>query len=207
MHSLDQFSIWVSFQLSTIFFIGLPFTILIWAIKKGNKVIKRLLKNYWKVSLLFFISLILLIGKLSFGLLITNLAITLMTISVWFWIDINNELKEYKLWHPLTSITKIWRWALTFTSINFVTRSLLNQECLYKINSVNCSEWLEPSKKLFLILKSLFNFLFGANFTEPVALFLGLFALLIYTLGLLQWLVIQLPKNGRNSSFSNYDEF
>jgi len=33
-----------------------------------------------------------------------------------------------------------------------------------------------------IILKNLFNFFFGANFTQPVAKFLGLFALLIYTL-------------------------
>ena len=45
-------------------------------------------------------------------------------------------------------------------------------------------------------------FFFGANFTQPIAKFLGLFSLLIYTLGLIQWLIIKLPKNGRNSCFS-----
>ena len=207
MNSVDQISIWVSFQLSAIFFVGLPVTLFIWAIKKRNKAIKKLLISYWKISILFFISLILLIGKLSFGLLITNLAILLMTISVWFWNDINNELKEYKIWHPLSTVTKIWRWALTFTSINFIIRSFNNQRCLLNINSEDCLNWLEPSKKLYSLFKNLFNFLFGANFSEPIALFLGLFALLIYTLGLLQWFLIKLPKNGRNASFSNDDEF
>ena len=207
MNSVDQISIWVSFQLSAIFFVGLPVTLFIWAIKKRNKAIKKLLISYWKISILFFISLILLIGKLSFGLLITNLAILLMTISVWFWNDINNKLKEYKIWHPLSTVTKIWRWALTFTSINFIIRSFNNQSCLLNINSEDCLNWLEPSKKLYSLFKNLFNFLFGANFSEPIALFLGLFALLIYTLGLLQWFLIKLPKNGRNSSFSNDDEF
>ena len=207
MNSVDQISIWVSFQLSAIFFVGLPVTLFIWAIKKRNKAIKKLLISYWKISILFFISLILLIGKLSFGLLITNLAILLMTISVWFWNDINNELKEYKIWHPLSTVTKIWRWALTFTSINFIIRSFNNQRCLLNINSEDCLNWLEPSKKLYSLFKNLFNFLFGANLSEPIALFLGLFALLIYTLGLLQWFLIKLPKNGRNSSFSNDDEF
>jgi len=56
-----------------------------------------------------------------------------------------------------------------------------------------------------LILQNLFNFLFGASFSQPVAKFLGLFALLIYVLGLVQWAVIKLPKSGRNSGFSNYD--
>jgi len=52
------------------------------------------------------------------------------------------------------------------------------------------------------LLIGLFNFLFGANFTQPIAKFLGLFSLLIYTLGLIQWSTIKLPKNGRNSCFS-----
>ncbi len=207
MNSADQISIWVSFQLSAIFFVGIPTTLFIWAIKKRNKAIKKLLISYWKIAILFFISLVLLIGKLSFGLLITNLAILLMTISVWFWNDINSELKEYKIWHPLSTVTKIWRWALTFTSINFIIRSFNNQNCFLSINSEDCLNWLEPSKKLYSLFKNLFNFLFGANFSEPIALFLGLFALLIYTLGLLQWFLIKLPKNGRNSSFSNDDEF
>jgi len=51
-------------------------------------------------------------------------------------------------------------------------------------------------------IKYLFNFFFGANFTLPIAKFLGLFALLIYMLGLIQWSIVKLPKNGRNSCFS-----
>ena len=53
-----------------------------------------------------------------------------------------------------------------------------------------------------LLILNLFNFFFGANFTEPIAKFLGLFSLLIYILGLIQWSIIKLPKNGRNSCFS-----
>ena len=83
-------------------------------------------------------------------------------------------------------------------------QSLINIECITFINSPTCEIWLEPSKNLYLILKNLFNFLFGATFSQPVAKFLGLFALLIYILGLLQWAIIKLPKNGRNSGFSNY---
>ena len=128
-----------------------------------------------------------------------------MTISVWFWNDINDELKEYKFSHALTTTTKVWRWSLTFISLNFLIQSLKNINCISFINSVECEIWLKPSSNLYLILKNLFNFLFGASFTQPVAKFLGLFALLIYILGLLQWAIIKLPKSGRNSGFSNQD--
>jgi len=35
-----------------------------------------------------------------------------MTVSVWFWNDINDELREYDFSYPLTTTTKIWRWAI-----------------------------------------------------------------------------------------------
>jgi len=127
-----------------------------------------------------------------------------MTISVWFWNDINDELNEYRISHALTTTTKVWRWSITFISLSFLIQSLNNINCIYFINSAECEIWLEPSTNLYLILKNLFNFLFGASFSEPVAKFLGLFALLIYTLSLLQWAIIKLPKSGRNSGFSNY---
>ena len=54
----------------------------------------------------------------------------------------------------------------------------------------------------YIVIKSLFNFFFGSNFTQPIAKFLGLVSLLIYILGLIQWSIIKFPKNGRNSYFS-----
>jgi len=185
-----------------IFFIGIPITLLIWSIKRRNKVVNKLLSIYWKVSLLFFISLLLLIGKYSYALVITNISTLLMTLSVWFWNDINDELREYDFSYPLTTTTKIWRWTITFISLNFLIQSLQNLNCFSFVNSDACAIWLQPSSNLYIFIKNLFNFFFGANFTQPIAKFLGLFSLFIYILGLIQWSIIKLPKNGRNSCFS-----
>ncbi len=125
-----------------------------------------------------------------------------MTITVWFWNDLNDELKEYSFSNILATTTKVWRWSLTFISLNFLILSFRNISCLSLINSAECEIWLKPSTNLYFIFKSLFNFFFGANFSQPVAKFLGLFSLLIYTLGLIQWSIIKLPKSGRNSGFS-----
>ncbi len=205
MNVFNQLSIWISFQLSIIFLIGIPVTLLIWSIKKRNKPIKKLLSIYWKISLLFFISLLLLIGNFNYALLITNISTLLITISVWFWNDINEELKEYDFSYSLTTTTKVWRWSLTFISLNVLVQSLQNISCFSFINSAACEIWLQPSSNLYIIIKNLFNFFFGANFTQPIAKFLGLFSLLLYTIGLIQWSIIQLPKNGRNSCFSEDD--
>ena len=97
LNVFNQLSIWLSFQLSIIFLIGIPVTLYFWSIKKRNKAVIKLLSIYWKISLLFFISLLLLIGKYNYALVITNISTLLMTVSVWFWNDINDELKEYDL--------------------------------------------------------------------------------------------------------------
>ncbi len=202
MNIFNQISIWLSFQLSIIYLIGIPVTLFFWSVKKRNKAVKKLLTIYWKISLSFFISLLLLIGKYNYALVITNIATVLMTISIWFWKDINDELKEYDFSYSLTTTTKVWRWSLTFITLNLLIHSFLNFSCFSFINSASCEIWLQPSSNFYNIIKSLFNFFFGANFTQPIAKFLGLFSLLIYTLGLIQWSIIKLPKNGRNSCFS-----
>ncbi len=202
MNVFNQLSIWLSFQLSIIFIIGIPVTLFLWSVKKRNKAVNKLLSIYWKISVLFFISLLLLIGKYQYALVVTNISTLLMTISVWFWNDINDELKEYNFSYSLTTTTKVWRWALTFISLNFLIQSLRSFSCFSNINSAGCEIWLQPSSNFYIVIKSLFNFFFGANFTQPVAKYLGLFSLLIYTLGLIQWIIIKLPKNGRNSCFS-----
>ncbi len=202
MNVFNQLSIWLSFQLSIIFLIGIPISLLLWSIKKKNKPVNKLISIYWKTSLLFFISLLLLIGKYNYALLITNISLFLMTISVWFWNDINDELKEYDFSYSLATTTKVWRWSLTFISLNFLIQSLQNFSCLSFINSDACKIWLQPSSNFYFIIKNIFNFFFGANFTLPIAKFLGLFSLFIYILGFIQWSIIKLPKNGRNSCFS-----
>ena len=202
MNVFNQISIWLSFQLSIIFLVGIPITLFCWSIKKRNLAVNKLLSIYWKISLLFLISLLLLIGKYNYALVITNISTLLMTISVWFWNDINDELKEYDFSYSLTTTTKVWRWSLTFITLNYLVQSLQNFNCFSSINSAACEIWLEPSSKFYIIIKNLFNFFFGANFSQPVAKFLGLLALLIYILGLIQWAIIKLPKSGRNSCFS-----
>ena len=202
---MSEFLIWITFQLSSIFIIGIPITIFIWSLRKRQRVIIKLLSNFWKISILFFISLILFIGRVNFSLLILNAATILMTITVWFWSDINSELKEYKLSDYLITLTKVWRWTITFISLSFLIQSINYLPCTYALNLDQCIKWTEPSRNLYIIMNKVFNFILGANFSEPVAKFVGLFSLFIYVLGFIQWLIIKLPQIGRNSNFSNYE--
>ena len=144
MHVFNQLSVWLSFQLSIIFFIGIPISLFLWSIKKKNKAVNKLLSIYWKIALLFFISLLLLIGKYNYALVITNISTLLMTGSVWFWNDINDELKEYNLAYSLTTITKVWRWSLTFISLNFLIQSLQNFSCLLLLIQLHVKVGFSP---------------------------------------------------------------
>ena len=206
MSLFNEITIWITYRISAIFIVGVPIILLIWSIREKNKVVQKLISNYWKISILFFISLILFVGKVNFSLFVLNISMILMTICIWFWSDINTELNEYKVSHSLTFTTKIWRWAITLISISFITQGINNLSCMGSINLAECIFWIEPSKNLYSLLNKSFRFLFGGNFSEPVAKFLGLFSLFIYSLGLLQWIIIRLPRTGRNSDYSNYGD-
>ena len=134
----NEFSTWITFQLSSVFIVGVPLSIFIWSIKKRNKAIEKLLIIYWKISILFLISLLLFIGGVDFSLLILIISSSLMTISVWFWNDINRELQGYKITDVLITTTKSWRWGLTFISISFLIQSFQDIACLNSINSFEC---------------------------------------------------------------------
>ena len=107
------------------------------------------------------------IGNYSYALIITNISTLLMTISVWFWNDINDELKESNLYDYLSTTTKVWRWSLTFISLNFLIQSLQNFSCFSFINSDACGIWLQPSSNLYMIIKKLFNFSLELTLLSP----------------------------------------
>ena len=65
------------------------------------------------------------------------------------------------------------------------------------LSNNTCIGLLEAPKQLNFAAGGLFNFLFGANWTESLAAFTGYIALLAYIVGLIQWILIRLPKQGR----------
>ena len=154
LNVLNQLSVWLSFQLSIIFLIGIPYTLFWWSIKKEIKLSISFYLFIGKFHF-FFISLLLLIGKYNYALIIINFSTLLMTISVWFWNDINDELKEYDFSYSLITTTKVWRWSLTFISLNFLIQSLQNISCFSNINSTACEIWLKPSSNFYILIKHL----------------------------------------------------
>ncbi len=157
----------------------------------------RLLSIYWKTASLAAISILLLTNQNQIGYLTSFIAPILMVGSTWFWIDLNEELAEFPKWKPLAITIRIWRWALTFFGFLSLTLSYKSLSCFASIQSANCEYWLEAPQSLHNVLTKLFSFLFGANWTEPIATFVGFLALTAYIIGVLQWIIIRLIRHGR----------
>ena len=69
--------------------------------------------------------------------------------------------------------------------------------CVKDVAGASCRVWLEAPQGLHRVAERLFDFVFGGQWTEAVAAFIGYVALVAYVVGLLQWLLVRLPRQGR----------
>ncbi len=143
------------------------------------------------------ISMLLLTGQRPLGYVTFLLAPILMVSSTWFWVDLNEELADLPLWRPLPLTVRAWRWSLSGLGLLSASLSFFSLQCVNLSGKLECISWLEAPQALHKINERLFNFLFGANWTEQIAAFIGYIALIAYLVGILQWLLVRLPKTGR----------
>ncbi len=189
--------VWLSYRLGATFAFGIPLVLFIWSTIKKEPSIIRLLSIYWKVASLMLVSMLLLTGNRSIGYLTSFLSPFLMIICVWFWIDLNEELREFPPKKALPFVLKAWRWALSGYGCFYASLSFKSLNCLNQIESYQCPLWREAPSGLNQVIKNTFNFLFGASWTEVLSAFVGYLGLIIYIVGLVQWLIIRFPKKGR----------
>ena len=191
--------VWLDYRLAVLLNVGLPLVLLVWAAVRREGALLRLLQIYWKVASLRLISALLLANQrpLGFGLIVVAQA--LVVVALWFWVDLNEELADLPPWRPLPLTVRIWRWSLTIWASLGALFSLTSLTCLDKaaLSGPHCAVWLQAPEALNQQLTGLFGFLFGANWTPTLAGFVGYLALVAYAVGLLQWLLVRLPKQGR----------
>tara|TARA_Y100001968_G_scaffold54776_2_gene46031 strand:+ start:1371 stop:2003 length:633 start_codon:yes stop_codon:yes gene_type:complete len=187
----------LTYRMAAIFAFGLPLVLLIWSYIQKETSIFRLLSIYWKVSSLIAISILLLTSKQPIGF-ISSFASSIFIIgSIWFWVDLNEELNQMPPWRPLPLTVKIWRWILSFLSILYGILSFKGLSCFNVADLQACLSWTEGPQNLHQITKIILNFLFGGNWTASLSGFIGYIGLVIYIIGFIQWLLIRLPKQGR----------
>jgi hypothetical protein len=191
--------VWLDVRLGVLFAIGLPLVLLVWAAQRREAALLRLLGIYWKVASLMLIAVLLLTDARPLGFVLLLLAPLLITAALWFWVDLNEELADLPPWRPLPLTLRIWRWALTLQSLLALALAVTALPCLAggAITSASCQVWLAAPAQLHGLVAQVFAFVFGGTWSPAVAAFCGYLALVAYAVGLLQWLVVRLPRQGR----------
>ncbi len=189
--------VWLVYRLGATFALGLPFVLLIWSSLKSEAAISRLMSIYWKVASLMLISMLLLIGGRPIGYITSFCSPFLIICSIWFWIDLNEELEDQPKLKPLILTVRLWRWALTAYGCLYIYLSSLSLSCINSPIGQNCIIWQKIPHSLHLISQNIFSFLFGASWTQSLSSFVGYVAMIIYLIGLIQFLIVRIPKQGR----------
>lgn len=185
--------VWTDYRLAVFFAVIVPLVLLIWAFVQKNDAIQHLLTIYWRVSSLLAITVYLMIAALPISFIAALLARILIPISLWFWVDLNEEIDDQPR-TPLKLIFASWRWAMTiYCTLGAIASALFVPCALSKarLTSRFCQVWLDPP----LLFKQYFH----ANTTPKFLGFLGIMALLIYVASLSYFVLIKLGKHGRSA--------
>jgi hypothetical protein len=184
----------MDYRLAVLFLVVIPLILLIWAFVQKAEAIQRLLGIYWRVSSLVAITIYLMIAQYPVSFISGLIAQILIPISLWFWVDINDEI-EYQTSGALKLIFTSWRWATTVYSILGTLAFIPFLGCAFSGSALKtpyCRVWFEAP----LLFKEYFH----ANSKAEFLGFLGITSLVIYVLYLSYFVLIKLGKQGRSAT-------
>jgi Protein of unknown function (DUF3177) len=186
-----QSLIWLDARLAFIVTVIVPMVLLIWAFVKKVPVAMSIMMIYWRVASLFGITVYLMIGGSNLSFFAAFAARILIALSLWFWLDINDEVNDLPP-KPIKLALTAWRWAITvYSAIGAITLIPFLQ-CGVSgdlLKSDYCQAWFQPP----LLYKKYFH-----NGADAVTLGgFGIAALVFYAICLGYFLVIRLGKQGR----------
>jgi Protein of unknown function (DUF3177) len=186
--------IWTDYRLAVLFTLITPLILLIWAFVQKAEGIQRLLMIYWRVASLLAITIYLMIAAYPVSFISGLIARILIPISLWFWVDLNDEI-EYQPSGPLKLIFTSWRWAVTVYSLLSAIAFIPFLGCAFSgtaIKTPYCRVWFEAP----LLFKDYFH-----HNSKPAFLgFLGITCLVIYVLYLSYFVLLKLGKQGRSAT-------
>lgn len=183
--------VWMDYRLAVLLIAIVPLTLTIWALFKRVESVQRLLFIYWRVALLVPITIYLMIASWPIAFVTGVVARILIPISLWFWIDINEEIEDLGS-RPIKLALTAWRWAVSVYSLVGVLAMIPFLSCAFSAGAIkqpSCQVWLEAPWKYMETFHS------NAD-PRPLGL-LGLLGLIIYLFYLTYFLVIRLGKQGR----------
>ncbi len=185
--------VWTDYRLALLFAVFIPLTLLVWSWMQKSEPISLLLTIYWRVASLLAITVYLMIGGLPIGFITSLLAKILIPVGLWFWVDLNEEIRE----QPKRSLNlgfNAWRWGISVYCAIGVVVQLLFIRCAFSsvlFSSDACQPWVEPS----LMFKDYFH----AGLTRGFLGFWGIVGLVIYAAYLGYFLFVKLGRRGRSA--------
>lgn len=185
--------IWLDYRLAVIVSIFIPLILIIWSALKKVDAINHLLIIYWRVASLLIITIYLLIPGWPVAFFTGFAARCLIPISLWFWVDLNDEIKDLPP-SPLKLATTTWRWAITIFSCFAILTNIPFLSCGFGVTGKAvdfCQVWLQPS----LHYKAWFH----ANSNTGFLGFLGILGLMAYIMYFLSFLIFRLARRGRSA--------
>ena len=197
--------IWTDYRLAIVFTVIIPLVLSIWALLKRVDANGRLFIIYWRVASLLLITVYLLapgwVGENSpfeafcgqAGFITALSARILIPISLWFWVDLNDEIKDLPGSFLKLMVTS-WRWAITvYGSIGAMVHVPF-LSCAFSqstLESQFCQVWIQPPVGYWSLVHG--------DATPAFMGFMGLLGLSIYLLYFAYFLFIRLAKQGRSA--------
>ncbi|WP_013323107.1 DUF3177 family protein [Gloeothece verrucosa] len=183
--------VWTDYRLAVLLTLILPIILLIWSWREKLESISRLLIIYWRVASLLLITVYLMIPGWQVSYITGFAARVLIPISLWFWVDLNDEIKDLPPSKLKTTLTS-WRWAITIYTTLGASAMIPFLSCAFNEKAVDtpfCRVWLEAPWQ--------FREFFHPNTEAEVLGFFGLLGLVVYLLYFVYFVFIRLAKQGR----------
>ncbi len=190
--------VWMDFRLAVFLLVAMPLVLVLWAMLEKSDAIYRLLSIYWKVASLLMVTVYLMIASLPISFVAAVMARLLIPVSLWFWVDLNDDVADMPTWKPIRFLFSAWRWAVTvycglgvllsgmFLRCGFVSKLTLER------SDSSCSVWLAPPH--------LYQQTFHSGMGVGTLGFLAIAGLVAYVACLAYFVLVRLGKQGRMAS-------
>ena len=188
--------VWMDYRLAVLFTIAIPLFLLIWAFVKNSEAIQHLLIIYWRVASLLAITVYLMIAAAPISFLTSLIARFLIPIALWFWVDLNEEIRELRN-SPLKASFNSWRWACTIYNLLGTIFQIPFVVCGFKSHNELLSD---PFCKVWLNPPWLFKEVFHQDWPPEFIGCLGFSGLVIYTVFLCYFILVKLQRQGRSAT-------
>lgn len=190
---LLQKLIWMDFRLAVLFTVVLPLGLLLWSVIQNAQAITQLLIIYWRIASLLAITVYLMIPQWPVSYVSGFAALILIPLSLWFWVDLNEEVVDRR--DTLGLVFSSWRWGVTIYCILAALGQAMFLDCAFIPGAISrsaCQAWFQPP----LMFKDIFH----AQAKTGTLGFFAVLALMIYVLYLGYFVFVRLPKQGRSAT-------